>query len=363
MAELKLKILPDLGKLKKDLQDLLKNKFKIGVQGEGGAGGAAAGGGKKSTGLLGGIFKRLLPLGVLLSLKPITDILSLILNFAALGILLLFKWFKQFTEFKANLAIKIWEHIKTGFTWVVDKLIEWFSIIKEKLNNVRDKLVQWLKELPAKIWNFLKELPAKIWQFIKVSYEWLRENVPMLIQKVVNWLIAIKDKVVAKVAELKDKLVEKVKGLKDKIVQKFKEVKENLVAKLLELKDKIVEKFKALKDGVVEKLKTLVDKIKDLPQKIWDFIKGLPSLIASALKSALNWGKSWFGGGSTTVEDAIIKPNGQVIKTNPNDTIIATQTPNAGGSKVINLYGVTPVEIIDFLKRELSEDVNKLSRF
>ena len=60
----------------------------------------------------------------------------------------------------------------------------------------------------------------------------------------------------------------------------------------------------------------------------------------------------------------IITKSGKVIHTNPNDTIIATQTPGAqGGGNTFNFYGVTPDDFIDTIKRELGVDILRSGRF
>jgi len=94
MAELKLKIIGDLKKLKKDIEDLVKEKFKIGVQGEGGGsggGGAGAGGGKKGTGgiisSLGKLIMTAAPIALIVTkLNEIFNIVDLIANFAIFGL-------------------------------------------------------------------------------------------------------------------------------------------------------------------------------------------------------------------------------------------------------------------------------------
>ena len=67
-------------------------------------------------------------------------------------------------------------------------------------------------------------------------------------------------------------------------------------------------------------------------------------------------------GNSTSVGDAIIRPNGDVIETDPRDTLIATQNPGAlgggGGITLIiegNVFGVDPENIADALQDKLRD--------
>jgi len=68
------------------------------------------------------------------------------------------------------------------------------------------------------------------------------------------------------------------------------------------------------------------------------------------------------GGGLTLVDDAIIKPNGEIIKTNPKDTIIATQTPGGMGGIVVNIgtvQGLSAREISMAIQKELNTLVRR----
>jgi len=64
------------------------------------------------------------------------------------------------------------------------------------------------------------------------------------------------------------------------------------------------------------------------------------------------------------VDDAIITKDGQVIQTNPEDTIIATQSPqNIGGAKNFIFNGMVPEQVIEFVKKELAKDGFAHGRF
>jgi len=73
------------------------------------------------------------------------------------------------------------------------------------------------------------------------------------------------------------------------------------------------------------------------------------------------------------VNDAIITKTGQVVRTNPNDTIIATQNPaalpgntgsnNAGGGVTLNFYGVTTDDMIQRVEEVLGERRFEQDRF
>jgi len=78
-------------------------------------------------------------------------------------------------------------------------------------------------------------------------------------------------------------------------------------------------------------------------------------------KSILNAIKNVFGKKSS-VDDAIIRPNGDIIETNPNDTIFATQSPESMGGITIyidKVQGVDADEISDMLARRLALEIRR----
>lgn len=76
--------------------------------------------------------------------------------------------------------------------------------------------------------------------------------------------------------------------------------------------------------------------------------------------------KGFFSGGaSDSIEDGIITKTGQVIKTDPNDTIYATKNPGIGmgNHTVMNFYGVTSQEVVELIKREMYMSASSRTRF
>ena len=107
----------------------------------------------------------------------------------------------------------------------------------------------------------------------------------------------------------------------------------------------------------------LIDLLSDTKE---DIIKELiRPIIKTGFTDLVETIRNWrpFGKGKN-VDDVIITKAGQVLNTNPNDTIIATQNPggNNGGS-VMNFYGVTPQEMLETMKRQLAVDKNRATRF
>lgn len=90
--------------------------------------------------------------------------------------------------------------------------------------------------------------------------------------------------------------------------------------------------------GIINVLKNSVETALDVLDPLLDAVNkigGFASSIGSRIQSGISNIGSAIG-----VDDAIIKPNGQVIRTHPDDTIFATKNPGArGGGIVVNING------------------------
>jgi len=342
MADLTFTILGDLKKLKSDVSNLFKDKFKIDVSGtgEGAATGAGKQGKKRSRMLAKGIGIIAGILALLKTVQPLLDAGKLFLSIIMLAIFKLVKFFMT-GGFK-NLINTVWT-----------KIVEWLKIGWEFLKALPGKIWEFLKTLPAKIWGFIKGLGTIIWNFIKAGFGWIIEKLIVVKDKLVAWLTNIWNTLKEWFGIVVDKLVEWLSPILDWVKRVWSKIKE--------LAGLIWEKIKVGFQWIKDKVTDVWNAIKNLPGKIWEKLKDLGKVIAEAVKAILPFG----GGADDVVKDAIITKNGKVIKTNPNDTIVATQNPNSlgGGGKTINMFGVTPQEMIDTIRREFREDLNQAGRF
>lgn len=274
--------------------------------------------------------------GILFALKPLTDLFKILISFASIGLFRLVRSAKFLIEAITILGIITIKKLKDGW-----------DILKSGFR----KFIDFAKELPGKIWAFIKELPGKIWEFMKAGFNFVKD-------KIVEWS--------GKLVEGIKTLWEGAKGLLVKGIErgkalfiKLKEFAIDFKNKLKILPGMIWTKLKEGFNFVKDKLTVLINKIVGLPQLIWNKLKGLAVLLADAIKDVLPFSKKKVG-------DAIIRPNGDVIETDPRDTLVATQNPNSlggGGGNTFVFNGVTPQEMIDVIRRELGTDINSISRF
>ena len=352
MASLKLDIIPDLKQFSKAVGDVIRQKVK--EAGGGGGGGGSSGEPKKQTGFLSGIFTRLgTVVGVLLSLKPIQDLLKIISGFVVLGFLEIVKIVKfigylaglgwktlfDYAKAAADYLKSLWPNIKTGLVEVWNKVTK---AVQDAIN--------WIVKLPANIWSFLKALPGQIWDFVKNLAQNIWTFMKTGFDSVVNWLAALPGSIW--------NFVKNLAGLIWGYVQKLPALIWGL------LKDG----FLWIKNEVV----TAWNAIKALPSQIWSYMKNIGSMIASAVAGAIRSAFDFFGNlskKSDKVGDAIIRPNGQVIKTDPQDTLIAMKNPGMGGSgggglggSTMNFYGVTPQQVVDLVVSQLGQQSLRRTR-
>lgn len=93
-------------------------------------------------------------------------------------------------------------------------------------------------------------------------------------------------------------------------------------------------------DELVGSIQAVIDKIKSLIAFVKELIANLKEIgIGGVIKSIGGKIQGLFGGGSQSVNDAIISPNGNVITTHPDDYIMAMKDPSllAGGAGGINI--------------------------
>jgi len=146
------------------------------------------------------------------------------------------------------------------------------------------------------------------------------------------------------------------------ILVMFAEMITNQIPYLIPLINGLVKALTWFFDKVaagIDFVKTLVGWIKSLVDILQKAMSGVSNFVGGALSGV-------FGGKSKSVNDAIIKPNGEIITTHPDDYLIATKTPETlGGSSgrsfyitIENIYGVDPSQISEALVNELK---NKIS--
>lgn len=107
-------------------------------------------------------------------------------------------------------------------------------------------------------------------------------------------------------------------------------------------------------------LKPAWEWFKDIGTKIWNILKSPFDWLANKIKS-INIFRKNRKNKDTSVDDAIIKPNGDIIRTHPKDYIFATKTPEkmgGGGQVTVNINNPSVRNDSDIKK--IAEQVSKV---
>jgi phage-related protein len=112
-------------------------------------------------------------------------------------------------------------------------------------------------------------------------------------------------------------------------------------------------------------IKSLFKGVINVVELVWGYIKTLFSGTINVASTVWEWFKGLFSQGGnyssrySRVGDAIIRPNGDVIQTDPNDTIFATKNPGGmGGAITININNPSVRNDQDI--RNLAQEVSRV---
>lgn len=218
-----------------------------------------------------------------------------------------------------SLAITNWDEIKQ---WVADKWDELKTSITEKVNKFKEDAAKWFSELPGKIayrlglmlgeivkWKLevalkisewfgeliqrckdlpgdvaeaIKEMPAKLKEKVEEWKKVFTDNVPQMIQDVVD-----------EFGKLKEKIKEKAHGVVEGLREGIKEKWDLLVAKIVEWKNEFVQGFKDA-FGIHSPSTVMKEIGESLIQGFWDGITEKWNSFKEWIEEALNNFKEWW---------------------------------------------------------------------
>jgi len=339
-----LKVVKD--NIKKVVEDAMSSIRPSTAQGSagGGAGGESKAG-KKQGSLLGGIIKKLAPLAILLSMKPVAQLLELLVGVTTFAFLKLLKFFGFLGDEQTETQKKLGD-------WG-DKIDDLTNVSKEQKEDAKrglgivNGILEWTKNLfpiLGKILDWGGGLGAKMGEWFATNWENIKQVGILVWDSIKDWAVGLWDST----KEIAVQIWDKIKGWTQDMWGKTKDFAKDLW-----------EKIKVLPQQIW-------DKMKEWGKEVIDWLKALPGDLAIKIKEAIG---SIFtkdkNADEESVDDAIITKDGKIIRTNPNDTLIATQTPGqgTGGARTLNFYGVQPQEVIDLIKREMGTEVTGGNRF
>lgn len=163
--------------------------------------------------------------------------------------------------------------------------------------------------------------------------------------------------------------IESIRVEQEKIRTKLGEIKKaeddllNVFVASSEIKE---DKYQAESDDIDE----LIRKTEELTKSYENAAKARSGISSGGFLSSVGKaiGRSFTGNSLfskiTSVGDAVLRPNGEVIKTHPSDTLIATKNPEGlggGGTTIVfngNIYGTDPEDIANAIQEQLKDKIS-----
>ncbi len=246
-------------------------------------------------GIISGVTKAIAFLNTTLLANPIVLIIAAI---AALVAACIYLW-NNCDAFR-NFFINLWDNITSAVSSVKDKIVEFFTVtIPNAVGSVKDWLsANWeslllmlinpfaglfkyfydnntkFKEFVDNAVNFIKELPGKIWT-------WLLDT----IDKVATWASDMKDKAV----EVGTNFLNKIVNFISKLPGKIWNFLVNIVTRVIQWRVNMINKAIELGTNFVN---TIVNFISQLPGKIWTWLTNIVNKVTSWASSMVNKAKT-----------------------------------------------------------------------
>lgn len=222
---------------------------------------------------------------------PVLIVTGVITGLVAAGVALWKNW-DEVKEF----AGQLWEYLVEGFTFVKDKLVEFFTEtipeafsnffekIKDGYEAIKETIVNFFTETVPEAFNtfieFVTELPEKVMSFLNKLFI---EDIPYAVGYGIGFLIS-------KAKEGFDKTVEFFRELPGKIKEYVTNAIENIKEFAVEMKERAVETGR-------EFLTNVVNYFRELPGRVKNFltttIQNVTEWVSRVRKKAIEAGKAF----------------------------------------------------------------------
>lgn len=201
--------------------------------------------------------------------------------------------------------------------------------------------------LPAVLIGGIALIVAVIWKYIVEAFIWAGAK----IVEGVKWLIEVFPVIIEWIKTAWSNFVDWLGNVLTATGEAISKAWKSFLGMLEKSWDFLKNLGKTIWDSIVTALQVAWDFISGIGQAIWDSMIDVIQKSLSVLSNIGTWIKNsikeFFGfgknGSSKSVNDAIISPNGDIIRTNPSDYLIATKSPSAlmgggsGGASTINV--------------------------
>ena len=239
-------------------------------------------------------------LNLAMSLNPIGIVVALIAGLVV-AFVTLWKKSESFRQFWLNLWDGIKNAVSVAKEWIAQKIDEIGKFFTETLPAFIDTAIEFIKELPSKVWTWLvntiekvvawkNDMVAKAGEMALSFINKVIEFIEQLPSKVWTWLLNTINKIIewrnnmiAKAGEMAlsfiNKVIEFIKQLPEKVWTWLTNVITKVVTWGVNLASKGKEAGQKLMDSLIEKVKEIPEKMLSIGE---DIVKGLWNGISNA---------------------------------------------------------------------------------
>lgn len=167
---------------------------------------------------------------------------------------------QEFINFISQLPQKIWEFLVNGWNNIV-------TFFTEGIPNFINSVIQWFQELPYKIGEFIGEILGSILKFGIDMGNWIVTELPILIQNIINWF-----------AELPGRIWEWLCNVVNNIITWGQNMWNTAIT------------------AVSNMINGIINWFAQLPGRIWTWL-------VNTINNIINWGKDMANKGKAGAED------------------------------------------------------------
>jgi len=255
-------------------------------------------------------------------------------------------------EISSNIVNKAFESMASEGGKFANLMDKQSKTVQGRFSNLKDTVTLLMREIGQSL------LPV-VGRLVDVFLDDVLPAIEPLIPLIGDALVGVLEELIPHLPDIIEGFTKIVKlGLK------LFQVLSPLIGPILDITLALLDFIDLVLTPITPALKILVDLLRD----VWKFLEPIAigltkisgSLIGSILGETSRIGSSAlrdiFGGlKETFVGDAIIRPNGEIIRTHPKDTLVATR---GGMGMVINItgpiYGTDPDDIAEALQNKLN---------
>lgn len=261
--------------------------------------------------IVGSLISAMFAIGSALALitAPMLIVIAVIVALIAILVVLYLKWdevVEIFNRAKSSLS-EFWENLKTKVKTSIDEIIasltdvaisvgEFLASIPGKVEELVNRVVDFFKALPERIFNALKGVILRYVEFYGLLFGLIVYGIPKIIESIVNWfrelpekLSALLDEIVIKWNEIwaavKYFVDETIPAMIESIKNWFRDLKESLIVLWDDLLNKWDQFWTDVKNFVTITVPKMIDDIRD-------WFNLLPGRIKSSLEDTKNNAKS-----------------------------------------------------------------------